>query len=169
MSSPIQRLSFGNFWHLMAVGFGSGLSPWMPGTVGTLAAIPLYLLLAKLPMFLYVFAVLLAFLIGIKACQVTTDAMQVHDHGTIVWDEFVGFWITMLIVPVASIEVLEWHWLLTGFVLFRFFDIVKPWPIRWLDRQVKGGLGIMLDDVVAGLMAAISLVLVGYWAHWAPF
>ncbi|MGR5242345.1 phosphatidylglycerophosphatase A, partial [Photobacterium damselae] len=79
-------------------------------------------------------------------------------HGSIVWDEFVGFWITMAIAPTIS-----WQWILAGFILFRFFDMLKPWPISWLDKHVSGGFGIMIDDIVAGFMAMISLWFVGYW------
>lgn len=166
MTNPKSRLSMTNPWHLLATGFGSGLSPVVPGTMGTLASVPFYLLLAQLPPTLYIVVVIAASLIGIKICQVTSDDMQVHDHGSIVWDEFAGFWITMLIVPLWHLPVFEWKWLLTGFVLFRFFDMVKPWPIGWLDKRVHGGLGIMLDDLVAGVMSAIVLALVGHWAGW---
>ncbi|MBY8231023.1 phosphatidylglycerophosphatase A [Vibrio fluvialis] len=166
MTNPKSRLSMTNPWHLLATGFGSGLSPVVPGTMGTLASVPFYLLLAQLPLTLYIVVVLAASLIGIKICQVTSDDMQVHDHGSIVWDEFAGFWITMLIVPVLQLPVFEWKWLLAGFVLFRFFDMVKPWPIGWLDKRVHGGLGIMLDDLVAGVMSALALALVGCWAGW---
>ncbi|MBY8185443.1 phosphatidylglycerophosphatase A [Vibrio fluvialis] len=166
MTNPKSRLSMTNPWHLLATGFGSGLSPVVPGTMGTLASVPFYLLLAQLPLTLYIVVVIAASLIGIKICQVTSDDMQVHDHGSIVWDEFAGFWITMLIVPMLQLPVFEWKWLLAGFVLFRFFDMVKPWPIGWLDKRVHGGLGIMLDDLVAGVMSALALALVGYCAGW---
>ncbi|MCG9659499.1 phosphatidylglycerophosphatase A [Vibrio mediterranei] len=166
MSNPLDLISLKNPWHLLATGFGSGLSPVVPGTMGTLAAIPLYLLLAQLPLSMYLTAVLLSCIIGIKICQVTSDDMGVHDHGSIVWDEFAGFWITMAIVPALKLPIDDWKWLLTGFVLFRFFDMVKPWPIGWLDKRVHGGLGIMIDDIVAGVMAGISLYLVGRLAGW---
>ncbi|MCG3726103.1 phosphatidylglycerophosphatase A [Vibrio cincinnatiensis] len=166
MTNPISRLSMRNPWHLLATGFGSGLSPIIPGTMGTLASVPFYLLLAHLSFWPYVLWVLLACLIGVKICQVTSTDMQVHDHGSIVWDEFAGFWITMLIVPFLQLSVWDWRWPVTGFVLFRFFDMVKPWPIGWLDKRVEGGLGIMLDDIVAGMMSAIMLIIVGSWAGW---
>lgn len=92
--------------------------------------------------------------------------MGVHDHGSIVWDEFAGFWITMGLVPLLGIPVNDWKWLFAGFVLFRFFDMVKPWPIGWLDKRVHGGLGIMIDDIVAGIMAAISLYAVAHFSGW---
>ncbi len=103
MSDPRSNLSLSNPWHLLATGFGSGLSPIVPGTMGTLASVPFYLMLAQLPWILYAVVVVFASLIGIKICQVTSDDMQVHDHGSIVWDEFAGFWITMLIVPLYQL------------------------------------------------------------------
>ncbi|MGF1847996.1 phosphatidylglycerophosphatase A [Vibrio lentus] len=166
MTNPLSLISLKNPWHLLATGFGSGLSPIIPGTMGTLASIPFYLLLVQLPFPIYVILVVVSCIIGIKICQVTSDDMGVHDHGSIVWDEFAGFWITMGLVPLLGIPVNDWKWLLAGFVLFRFFDMVKPWPIGWLDKRVHGGLGIMIDDIVAGIMAAISLYAVAHFAGW---
>ncbi|MEC6880737.1 phosphatidylglycerophosphatase A [Photobacterium piscicola] len=157
-TNPKDLLKMNNPWHLLATGFGSGLAKYIPGTMGTLAAIPLYLVLAQLPFGWYLVAVLIAALIGIRICHITSTDMKVHDHGSIVWDEFVGFWITMAVAPTVS-----WQWILTGFILFRFFDMLKPWPISWLDKHVEGGFGIMIDDVLAGFMAMISLWFVGYW------
>ena len=139
--------------HLLSLGFGSGLAPFAPGTFGTLVAIPLYLLLAQLSLPLYLLAIVIALGAGIYLCQYTSDALGVHDHSGIVWDEFVGYWITMIAVPLA------WQWILAGFVLFRFFDIVKPWPVKIADLKMKGGFGIMLDDVLAGLYALACLHL----------
>ncbi|MGR5148859.1 phosphatidylglycerophosphatase A [Photobacterium alginatilyticum] len=161
MGNPKENINLTNPWHLLATGFGSGLSPIIPGTMGTVAAIPFYLLMVKLPFAAYLVITIVAALVGIIICQKTSDDMGVHDHGSIVWDEFVGFWITMAAAPVAS-----WEWVLTGFVLFRFFDMVKPWPISWLDKHVHGGLGIMVDDILAGFMAMIALWGVGYWMGW---
>lgn len=166
MTNPLALISLKNPWHLLATGFGSGLAPIIPGTMGTLAAIPFYLLLAQLPFYLFVTAVIISAIVGIKICDITSSDMKVHDHGSIVWDEFVGLWITMSIVPYLNLSVTDWKWLLTGFVLFRFFDMVKPWPIGWLDNKVHGGFGIMLDDVVAGFMALISLWAVGKYSGW---
>lgn len=118
-----------------------------PGTFGTLAAVPLYLLLAQLPLLLYLLAVLLAFGIGIWLCGRCAEDLGEHDHGGIVWDEFVGYWLTMLAAPEG------WQWVIAGFLLFRFFDVLKPFPINYFDRHVKGGLGIMLDDALAGSFA----------------
>lgn len=140
--------------HLLSLGFGSGLAPVAPGTFGTLFAVPFYLLLAQLSLPWYLLAVNLGFVIGVYICQYTSDALGVHDHGGIVWDEFVGYWITMIAVPFA------WQWILLGFVLFRGFDIVKPWPVKIADKKIKGGFGIMLDDVLAGLYALACMHLV---------
>ncbi|MDG2502540.1 MAG: phosphatidylglycerophosphatase A [Porticoccaceae bacterium] len=138
---------------LLAFGFGSGLSPKAPGTVGTIAAIPLWYLLVQLPPQAYTQVVAIFAIVGIYICGSAADKLGVHDHGGIVWDEFVGFWITMALLPVSYVT------LLLGFILFRLFDIFKPWPISWLDRNIGGGLGIMIDDVVAGLAAAGVIIL----------
>jgi phosphatidylglycerophosphatase A len=144
--------------HLLSLGFGSGLSPFAPGTCGTLVAVPLYLLLVQLPLTYYLAALLLALIAGVYLCGYTSAALGVHDHGGIVWDEFVGFWITMIAVPAS------WQWILAGFVLFRLFDIVKPWPVKVADAKMKGGFGIMFDDVLAGLYALAVLQITLYLA-----
>ena len=140
---------------MLAFGFGSGLSPKAPGTMGTLAAIPLWLLLAQLPLASYLMVVLVSAIIGVYICGAAAKTLGVHDHGGIVWDEFVGFWIAMAALPVT------WTSVILGFVLFRLFDILKPWPISWLDKKVSGGFGIMIDDVIAGLAAAGVIALLG--------
>lgn len=166
MTNPVSLVSLKNPWHLLATGFGSGLSPVVPGTMGTFASIPFYLLLVQLPLSAYLVVLLLACVVGIKICQVTSDDMKVHDHGSIVWDEFAGFWITMLVVPLFNLPTLDWHWIVSGFILFRFFDMVKPWPICWFDAKVSGGFGIMIDDIIAGFISAILLGVIGYLAGW---
>ena len=143
--------------HLLAFGFGSGLLPKAPGTYGTLVGIPIYLLIQPLPLIYYSVIVVLAFAIGIWLCEVTSRDLGVHDHGGIVWDEIVGYLVTMALAPSG------WLWVVAGFLLFRLFDILKPWPIRWFDQRVEGGLGIMLDDLIAGLFAAGCLVLLNRW------
>lgn len=140
--------------HFLAFGLGSGAAPKAPGTVGTLAAIPFYLLLQPLDLVWYGMVLVVTFLLGIYLCGKTSEDMGVHDHGGIVWDEFVGYWVTMFAAPAG------WLWILLGFVLFRFFDIIKPWPIGWVDKKVAGGFGIMLDDLLAGLMALGCLQIV---------
>jgi phosphatidylglycerophosphatase A len=140
--------------HLVAFGFGAGLSPYAPGTFGTIVGLPFVLLMAPLGLMAQVALVLAGFLFGIYVCGASARRLGVHDHAGIVWDEVVGYAITMLAVPAEPL------WLLAGFGLFRFFDIVKPWPIREADHSLKGGLGIMLDDVLAGIFAGAILYLV---------
>ncbi|MDH5423915.1 MAG: phosphatidylglycerophosphatase A [Gammaproteobacteria bacterium] len=145
--------------HFLALGFGSGLAAKAPGTFGTLMAIPLYLLIQPLSVINYFIVVLIISLAGIYICDRSAAMMGEHDHPGIVWDEFAGYFITMLAVP------FEWFWVLLGFALFRLFDILKPQPIGWLDQHVKGGFGIMLDDVVAGIMAGLCLHLIIWLAQ----
>lgn len=147
----LKRLSLRNPVHFLALGFGSGLAAKAPGTFGSLAAIPLCLLLAPLPLFWYLGITLLCTLAGFYICGKAAKDMGVHDHGAIVWDEVVGMLITFIAAPAG------WVWVLVGFGLFRFFDILKPWPIRILDEKVHGGFGIMIDDVLAGVFAFICL------------
>jgi len=132
---------------MLAFGFGSGLSKYAPGTLGTIAAIPLWWLLTQLSQPLYLGLVLVAAIVGVSICGRAAEQLGVHDHGGIVWDEFVGLWVAMAFLPVSPVS------LVLGFSLFRFFDIVKPWPISWLDKNISGGLGIMIDDIAAGLAA----------------
>lgn len=145
----------------LAFGFGSGLSPIMPGTMGTVVALPLYWLMAPLDLWLYISIVVASLAIGIYLCGYAAKEMKVHDHPGIVWDEFSGMWITMIAIPVS------WETLLAGFVLFRIFDMVKPWPIRLADKYIHGGFGIMFDDVLAGAFAwacLMGLVYMGWLA-----
>lgn len=140
--------------HFFALGLGSGLAPKAPGTFGTLAAVPFYLLLLNLPVWGYLLALVLAFLLGVWLCDVTARNLGVHDHPGIVWDEFVGYWLAMTVAPQG------WLWVILGFVLFRLFDIAKPWPIRQADSRLGGGFGIMFDDVLAGIYAWLTLQIV---------
>ena len=142
---------FRDWRHGLAFGFGSGLARHAPGTFGTLLAIPFYLVLAALPPWLYALTVVAAFALGCWVCDLVCRELGVHDHGGIVFDEFVGYWITMFLLPPTL------GWVLAGFVAFRVFDIWKPWPIRWFDRNVRGGFGVMFDDVVAGGFACAVL------------
>ena len=140
--------------HLLSLGFGSGLSPKMPGTMGSLVGVLLFALLPELDWKLYLGIICLAFIVGIALCDYTAKALNVHDHPAIVWDEIVGYFITMFMVPK------DWLWILAGFILFRIFDILKPWPISIADKHVKGGFGIMLDDVIAALFSLISIQII---------
>jgi len=157
MNTPTFKEVLGNINHFFAFGFGSGLAPKAPGTFGTLAAIPIYWLVQDLSWPIYVSWLMVTFALGVYWCDRSSKQLGVHDHGGIVWDEFVGYWITMFLAPAG------WLWIILGFVLFRFFDILKPWPISWLDRKVDGGLGIMVDDVLAGVYAFIVLQICVYF------
>ncbi|HJU06859.1 MAG TPA: phosphatidylglycerophosphatase A [Rhodanobacteraceae bacterium] len=136
----------------IASGFGSGLSPIAPGTAGSLIAlIPWWFVLRGLPIAWYVLVLIVAFVIGVWACDLAGRRLGVDDHRALVWDEFVGQWIALLAAPRG------WPWMVAGFALFRLFDIWKPWPIRVADRRVHGGFGVMLDDVLAGIYALIVM------------
>ena len=153
MTQPV-KFQVTNPVHFLALGFGSGLLKPAPGTWGTLSAVPLYYVLMQ---FLgsasveYFAIIVVSFVAGIYLCGKTASDVGVHDHGAIVWDEIVGFLITMAIVPFSFVNIV------LGFVLFRIFDIIKPWPIKLLDKHVHGGFGIMIDDVLAGIFAWLLL------------
>ncbi|MGH8119030.1 MAG: phosphatidylglycerophosphatase A family protein [Gammaproteobacteria bacterium] len=140
--------------HLLALGLGAGLTPKLPGTAGTLVGVVLYLLLPDLSLVHYTGLLVVLFVPGIWICGRTARDLGVHDHPAIVYDEIVGYLVTMSLAPPG------WWWIVVGFLLFRLFDIWKPWPIRWLDRSVAGGFGVMLDDLVAGLFALLALQVV---------
>lgn len=143
--------------HFLAVGLGSGLSPIMPGTMGSLMAIPLWLLFWGLQPALYWVFILVTFVFGCYICQKTSDDTHTHDSGHIVWDEFVGMWITLYFIPQFSIL-----WVTIAFVAFRLFDMAKPWPIRWFDKRVPGGFGIMVDDVIAAIFSSLSVYVLTF-------
>ena len=143
--------------HFLAFGFGTGLAPKAPGTVGTLAALPIWYLLAQLPLWGYLLGTAIVIAVGPWLCGRTSRDLGVHDHSGIVWDEIAGFLVTMILVPVSIATAIA------GFLLFRFFDVIKPWPIGWLDKHVHGGTGIMVDDLLAAVYAAILLQLLLYF------
>ena len=154
------------FWHnpihFLAFGFGSGLTPRGPGTAGTLVAVFLFWGMQSLSVLNLLLVVGLAFVAGVAICGLTSDRLGVKDHPGIVWDEFVGYWLTMCFAPAGL------FWMLAGFALFRLFDIWKPWPIGWIDRRLSGGWGIMLDDIVAGIYAGIVLAACAWsWIQWS--
>jgi phosphatidylglycerophosphatase A len=132
----------------IATGFGSGLVPRGPGTAGSLLALlPWWLWLRDLPPAIYLLVVAIAFLLGVWVGRWCIARTGIADPGFIVWDEFVGMWLALAWVPAG------WPWIVAAFALFRLFDIWKPWPVRWADRKVHGGLGVMLDDLLAGALA----------------
>lgn len=139
--------------HAIALGFGAGLAPFAPGTFGTLLAWPFGWLLAGAHPATSLGIVAALFLAGVWACGVTGRHLGAHDHAAMVWDEFVAFLLVLAVVP----RELAWH--IAAFVLFRAFDIVKPPPIRWLERRYAGGFGVMLDDLVAAGYTLLALAL----------
>jgi phosphatidylglycerophosphatase A len=155
---PDMKFLFAHPFHFLALGFGSGLSPKAPGTMGSLAAVPFYLLLTLFlrPCAIALLAIPL-FLIGVPICDKAGKALGVSDHGAIVWDEIVAMLPLLAMVPQHP---LGW---LAAFALFRVFDVWKPWPISWVDRHVKGGLGVMVDDALAAMPAAALLYLLKPW------
>ena len=156
--TALRKVVFGSPSGFLAFGFGSGLSPLAPGTMGTLVAVPFIFVLKPLGDLGFWVAVVLAFLLGVQLCGSVSRKLGVHDHGGIVWDEMVGYWISAAFIP------LQWPWLLAAFLLFRLFDILKPWPIRQLDKKVSGGFGIMIDDVVAAIFTVLVLgVFQSFW------
>ena len=142
--------------HCIALGFGAGLAPFAPGTFGSLVGLAFAMALAPLGPAWNLAAVVIAVLAGIWICGESARRLGVHDHPAIVWDEVAGMMIAMLAAPDG------WWGALLAFALFRLFDILKPWPIREIDHGLGGGAGIMLDDVLAGIFAALGLTLVGY-------
>lgn len=135
----------------MATGFGVGYSPIAPGTLGTLVAIPIYYLLSEIPFPLYEITLTGFFFLGVWISANAESYFGKRDDQRIVIDEIVGFFITMLWIPKTI------HFVIVGFFLFRFFDILKPFPIRRLEKRIKGGFGVVLDDVLAGVYANIIL------------
>ena len=137
--------------HFFALGFGTGLLTKAPGTMGTLVGVLIYILLPSNNLILYFVIIISFFIFGIFCCDYTGKYLDNHDHPSIVWDEIVGYLVTMIMVP------RDWIWILLGFVLFRAFDIIKPWPISLVDRKIQNGLGTMLDDFVAGIFSLIVI------------
>ena len=142
--------------HVLAFGFGTGLSPIAPGTVGSLLGVALAWATSGLGLFAHMAIAAVLFIAGIWLCGTSARRLGVHDHGGIVWDEICGMYVTLIVAPP---EIVAW---ILGFGLFRAFDIVKPWPIRDLDHRLGGGLGIMLDDLAAALYAACLLAFYGW-------
>lgn len=137
--------------HFIAFGFGSGALPFAPGTFGTLVAIPFYLILSRFNLTIYFIALAIITFLSIQLCERVSKDIQVNDHQGMCLDEIVGFLFAMIAVPSHFLLIL------TGFLLFRLFDIWKPWPIRWVDQHIHGGLGMILDDVLAGILSCVIL------------
>lgn len=147
----LRKLNLKNPWHLLAVGLGSGLSPKAPGTCGSFLAMFFCMALLMAPWYVTPLVAIVVFFIGVKACNEAEKAMGIHDHGGLVIDEFVGMFISIIAFPQGA-----WYLAILAFALFRFFDILKPFPVSYADRNIKGGLGVMVDDVLAGIYALLS-------------
>ncbi len=157
LSSEQRRVLFGNPLGWIALGFGAGLSPFAPGTVGSAVALVPWLLLRELDGWLCVGIIVATFAIGVWACHWVVARLRIDDPSFVVCDEFVGQWIALIplvLMPHA------WLWIFVGFILFRIFDIWKPWPVSWADHTIKGGFGVMFDDVLAGMYAGAALWLI---------
>ena len=150
---PPAKVVFGDPVHLLAFGFGSGLSRWAPGTTGSLGALVLYFAIMNVPEWAYLAVTVVVTMAGFHICGESARKLGVHDHPGIVWDEWAGMLITLAFAPAGLI------WVAVGFLLFRLFDILKPWPARYFDERWHDGTGIVMDDVVAGIYAGLALVL----------
>lgn len=138
----------------LAFGLGSGLSPKAPGTAGSALSLVFFPLLCMLGLWGSVAFIVVATLFGFWLCGKAADILKVHDHSAIVWDEFVGQWIALLpLLASATWNIQTYVGVILAFILFRFFDILKPWPISWCDKHLEGGFGIMVDDLLAGIAA----------------
>ncbi|NBX85607.1 MAG: phosphatidylglycerophosphatase A [Gammaproteobacteria bacterium] len=142
--------------YFIGFGFGSGLLPKAPGTWGTLITIPLVFMLSYTPLYVYSLATLLLFILGAIASDQISREIGIHDFGGVNIDEVVGFLLVMLPFPC------NWQYLFVGFILFRIFDILKPFPIGWVDKHIHGGFGMMFDDVIASLMTVLVMLLIQY-------
>jgi phosphatidylglycerophosphatase A len=151
---PNLKFLLANPAHFFALGFGSGLAPKAPGTFGTLVALPLFWLIAKYSVSNQLIIIAALFIIGIYFCSVAGKNLGVSDHGAIVWDEIVAMMLVLAFTP------LNWMWWLIAFLLFRLFDIWKPFPIRQLDAKLKNGFGVMFDDLLAAIYAIFSLKII---------
>ena len=142
--------------YFIGFGFGSGLLPKAPGTWGTLITIPLVFMFSYTPLYVYSLATLLLFILGAIASDQISREIGIHDFGRVNIDEVVGFLLVMLPFPC------NWQYLFVGFILFRIFDILKPFPIGWVDKHIHGGFGMMFDDVIASLMTVLVMLLIQY-------
>lgn len=151
---PIPASIWRNPWHFIAFGFGTGAIPFAPGTFGTLIAIPFYLAMQSLPALNYFVITVLVIAASIWMCNKVSKEIGIDDHQGMCLDEIVGFLVTMFNAPHG------WQWILLGFLLFRLFDIWKPWPIRQIDAKMTGGFGMIFDDVLAGIYSYFILQII---------
>lgn len=154
---PIPQKVWQDPRYFLAFGLGSGAFPIAPGTMGTIFAIPFYLLLQPLPLFLYLIITIIFCIAAMWLCAQLSKEINLHDHPGMCIDEFAGFFVTMIHAPPG------WQWILLGFILFRIFDIAKPWPIRLADQKIHGGFGMVFDDILAGIAACFIIQLLRWW------
>ncbi|MFV9989116.1 MAG: phosphatidylglycerophosphatase A [Coxiella endosymbiont of Dermacentor nuttalli] len=150
----VPRSIWTNPVEFVSCGFGVGAMPWMPGTFGTMLGVVFYFFLSQFSLFTYSIITFILFMFGVIICDITNRHFGTFDHPATVWDEVVGFLFVMIAIPKI------WYFILMGFILFRTFDIWKPCPIRWLERNIKGGFGVMIDDIMAALYAWITLNII---------
>jgi phosphatidylglycerophosphatase A len=155
MIRPDTRFLLAHPAHFIALGLGTGMAPVAPGTVGTLLAYPIYHLMVVSQLGTAGLAAVTAvfFLIGVWACAVTGRAMGIADHSSMVWDEVVAMLLILIVIPPQT------GWWIAAFFVFRFFDVVKPPPIRHFDRTLKGGFGVMFDDILAAFYTLLVLAV----------
>jgi phosphatidylglycerophosphatase A len=153
-SPPLPQKIWRDPLYFIAFGLGSGTMPFAPGTFGTLLAIPFYLLMRPLPLVPYIIFVIAFIIFSSWISERVSREIHVHDHPGMCIDEFTGFFVTMINAPHG------WEWILLGFLLFRLFDIWKPWPIRYVDKKIYGGFGMILDDIVAGIFAMLIIQII---------
>lgn len=159
LPKPNGRFMRSHYSHVIAMGFGSGLSPIMPGTSGTLFGwLSFVMLTNRWPEYFtpvnWGIIIVVGFLIGVWTCEKTGRDLGVSDHGSMVWDEIIAFWLVLIVIMPASLSTQLW-----AFIWFRFFDMVKPPPIRYFDRHIKGGFGVMWDDIVAAFYTLLVFAL----------
>ncbi|MGN0915893.1 MAG: phosphatidylglycerophosphatase A [Succinivibrio sp.] len=155
--SFLKNVSLKKPQHLIALGFGSGLAPKAPGTFGSLVALPICMILVYLPLYAVLTVIVLTFLVGWYCASVTEKDLGMHDNSAIVIDEFAGMFVSVLFYPPI------WYYAVLAFVLFRFFDVLKPFPVGLIDRVTHGGFGVMVDDIAAGIYALIVAQLLFYF------
>ncbi len=161
MANPTFKFLLANPAHFFALGFGSGLAPKAPGTFGTLVGLPLFWLISSYALHIQLLIITALFLVGIYLCDVTGKALGVSDHGGIVWDEIVAIMLVLTVTPQ------HWAGWIVAFLLFRLFDIWKPFPIRQFDAKLKNGFGVMFDDLLAAIYAIASMWLIFYlYLYW---
>ena len=156
MRSPGIKFFISNPVHWISLGLGSGLLSVAPGTWGTLVGVGLYFLVSDWSVMFYLSLVAVLFFIGSSAADFTSKKLGMHDHGSIVIDEIVGVLVALFQCPAG------FGWVILTFLLFRAFDILKPWPIWLVDRNIPGGFGIMLDDLIAGVYTLIIIQVSGF-------